>query len=178
MNQLQDFPFGYLYHNKLQINYMKQHFVLRLKDNIQLNHKKSLKGFRTMDSNVTADFTCTLGTAKTNKGASLCRAIYRSRGQRNARRNEFNGYHSGRNCGTYKSRWAIESFFRWIKQNLNVPVLFETKKNEVFNQLFATLFALVLLKILHVQGNKKNSGKPLPFASFSSLLICDALPLE
>ena len=42
----------------------KQHFVLRLKDNIQLNRKKSLKGCRTMDLNVTADFTCTLGTTQ------------------------------------------------------------------------------------------------------------------
>ena len=40
----------------------KQHFVIRLKDNIQLNRKKSLKSTRTKDSNVTADFTCTLGT--------------------------------------------------------------------------------------------------------------------
>src|SRR4051794_2453595 len=40
----------------------KQHFVLRLKDNIQLNRKKSLKGCRTVDLNVTADFTYTLGT--------------------------------------------------------------------------------------------------------------------
>lgn len=40
----------------------KQHFVIRLKDNVQLNRKKSLKGTRTMDSNVTADFTCTIGT--------------------------------------------------------------------------------------------------------------------
>ena len=55
----------------------EQHFVFRLKDNIQLNRKKSLKGCRTMDSNVTADFTCTLGTtAKTNKETSSCRAIY------------------------------------------------------------------------------------------------------
>lgn len=42
----------------------KQEFVLRLKDNIQLNRKKSLKGTRTKDSNVTADFTCTLGTSQ------------------------------------------------------------------------------------------------------------------
>lgn len=39
----------------------------------------------------------------------------------------------------YKSRWAIESFFRWVKQNLNVPMLFGTTKNAVFNQLFAAI---------------------------------------
>ena len=81
-------------------------------------------------------------------------------------------------AGIYKSRWAIESFFRWIKQNLNVPVLFGTTKNAVFNQLFAALIAFVLLKFLHIQGSKKNSSKLLSFASFSRLLICIALPLE
>ena len=81
-------------------------------------------------------------------------------------------------AGMYKSRWAIESFFRWIKQNLNVPVLFGTTKNAVFNQLFAALIAFVLLKFLHIQGSKKNIGKPLSFAGFSRLLICNALPLE
>ena len=49
-----------------------------------------------------------------------------------------------------KLRWAIESFFRWVKQNLNVPVLFGTTSNAVFNQLFAAMIAYVLLKFLHV----------------------------
>jgi hypothetical protein len=35
----------------------KQPFVIRLKDNIQLILKKSLKGIRTKDSNVTVEFT-------------------------------------------------------------------------------------------------------------------------
>ncbi|MFF2287212.1 transposase [Peribacillus butanolivorans] len=39
-----------------------QDFVFRLKENIQINCRKALKGSRTSDSNVTADFTCTLGT--------------------------------------------------------------------------------------------------------------------
>ncbi|WP_053178048.1 hypothetical protein [Peribacillus loiseleuriae] len=35
----------------------------------------------------------------------------------------------------HKSSWAIESFFRWIKQNLNVSVLFGTgtTSNALFN---------------------------------------------
>ena len=47
----------------------------------------------------------------------------------------------------YKERWEIESFYRWIKQNLNVPVLFGTTQNDVFSQLFAALITYVLLKI-------------------------------
>jgi IS4 transposase len=49
----------------------------------------------------------------------------------------------------YKARWGIEVFFRWIKQNLNVPVLFGTTKNAVFNQLFAALMTYVLLKWIY-----------------------------
>lgn len=78
----------------------------------------------------------------------------------------------------YKSRWAIESFFRWIKQNLNVPVLFGTTENAVFNQLFAALIAYVSLKFLHVQGHKKTNVKHLSFAGFTRLFLCDDLPIE
>src|SRR5690606_1865559 len=42
----------------------KQDFVIRLKDNIQLNHKKSLQRTAVKGSNIVADFTCTLGTAQ------------------------------------------------------------------------------------------------------------------
>lgn len=49
----------------------------------------------------------------------------------------------------YKARWGIEVFFRWIKQNLNVPILFGTTKNAVFNQLFAALMTYVVLKWLY-----------------------------
>ncbi|WP_342601367.1 transposase [Psychrobacillus sp. FSL H8-0483] len=59
----------------------------------------------------------------------------------------------------YKSRWDIESFFRWIKQNLNVRVLFGTTSNALFKQLFAAMIAYVLLKFLHVQGQKKKKNK-------------------
>jgi IS4 transposase len=78
----------------------------------------------------------------------------------------------------YKSRWAIESFFRWVKQNLNVPVLFGTAENAVFNQLFAALIAYVLLEFLHTHGSKGTCCKHLSFTGFLRLLLCAALPIE
>ena len=78
----------------------------------------------------------------------------------------------------YKERWAIESFFRWIKQNLNVPVLFGTTKNAVFSQLFTALIAYWLLKFLHTEGHKKNNCKRLSFDSFKRQLFCATLPIE
>lgn len=132
-----------------------------------------------MDSNVTADFTCTLGTPQkqTKKRHRVVQFTdYEGRKMRVV--TSLMDITAEEIAGMYKSRWAIESFFRWIKQNSNVPVLFGTTKNAVFNQLFAALIAFVLLKFLHVQRSKKNSRKPLSFAGFSRLLICDALPPE
>ena len=161
--------------------YVQEHqdFVIRLKDNVQLNRKKSLKGSRTKDSNVTADFTCTFGTPQkqTKKRHRVVEFIdYEGKTMRVV--TSLMNITAEEIAEMYKSRWAIESFFRWIKQNLNVPVLFGTTKNAVFNQLFAALIAYVLLKYLHVQGSKKNIRKPLSFAGFTRLFLCNALPVE
>nr|WP_295973002.1 IS4 family transposase [uncultured Bacillus sp.] len=156
-----------------------QAFVFRLKDNIQFNRKKSLKGSRPKNSNVTADLTCTMGTPQkqtekrhrviqfTDYEGKLMRIVTNLM---NITAEEI--------AEMYKSRWAIETFFRWIKQNLNVPVLFGTSKNAVFNQLFAALIAYVLLKWLHAQAQKYIDRKPLSLTGFQRLLLCDSLPFE
>ena len=157
----------------------KQDFVIRLKENIQLNRKKSLKRATVEGSNIVADFTCTLGTAQkqtkkrhrvvefTDYEGEIVRVVTNLR---DVTAEEI--------AGMYKERWAIESFFRWIKQNLNVPVLFGTTKNAVFSQLFAALIAYVLLKFLHTEGHKKNNCKRLSFAGFTRQFLCATLPIE
>jgi len=40
----------------------------------------------------------------------------------------------------YKERLKIETFFKFIKQNLNIKRLFGTTKNAVYNQLFISLY--------------------------------------
>ena len=161
--------------------YLQEHqdFVIRLKDNVQLNRKKSLKGIRTQNSNVTADFTCTLGTPQkqTKKRHRVVEFIdYEGKTMRVI--TSLMNITAEEVAEIYKSRWAIEGFFRCIEQNLNVPVLFVTTKNAVFNQLFAALIAYVLLKFLHVQGSKKGVRKQLSFAGFTRLFLCNDLPVE
>jgi len=126
-----------------------------------------------------ADFTCTLGTPQKQT-------------QKRHRVVQFMGYDgklisvitslstvtAEEVADMYKSRWAIESFFRWVKQNLNVPVLFGTTENAVFNQLFAALIAFVLLKFIHKESGKEIGCKRLSFASFHRLLLCDDLSIE
>jgi len=148
-----------------------QHFVLRLKDNVKLNRKKSLQGSRTNDSNVTADFTCTLGTPqKQTKKRHRVVQFTDHEGKEIRVVTSLMDIPAEEIANMYKSRWAIES--------LNVPVLFGTTKNAAFNQLFAALIAYVCLKFLHTQGTKKNNTKPLSFAGFKRLFLCAALPFE
>lgn len=54
----------------------------------------------------------------------------------------------------YKARWAIESFFHWIKGYLNLPILFGNSKNAVFTQLFISLSVFVLVKWFFDQVKK------------------------
>lgn len=78
----------------------------------------------------------------------------------------------------YKARWRIETFFRWIKQNLNVPVLFGTIENAVFNQIFAALIAYVLLKWLYSKTSESRVFKKLSFVSFQRQWLKGNLPID
>lgn len=156
-----------------------QDFVIRLKNNIQLNRKKSLTRTPVEGSNIVADFTCTIGTPQkqtkkrhrvvefTDYEGTIVRVVTNLR---DVTAEEI--------ACLYKERWAIESFFRWIKQNLNVPVSFGTTKNAIFSQLFAALIAYVLHKFLHTEGHKKNNCKHLSFDGFTCQFLCATLSIE
>lgn len=49
----------------------------------------------------------------------------------------------------YKRRWAIELFFRWVKQNLKIRKFLGTSENAVRIQITVALIAFLLLKLLH-----------------------------
>ncbi|WP_203362764.1 hypothetical protein [Bacillus sp. REN10] len=66
---------------------------------------------------------------------------------------------------------------RWIKQNLNVPVLFSTTENAVFNQLFAALIAYVLLHWLYKHTKSPISKPNLSSVAFQRMLLTGALSL-
>lgn len=55
----------------------------------------------------------------------------------------------------YKKRWAIETFFIFIKHNLNLSIIFGTTKNAVFKQSYASLLAFVIIK--YVFDETKNN---------------------
>ena len=78
----------------------------------------------------------------------------------------------------YKARWGVELFFRWIKQNLNVPRLFGTSKNAVFNQLFAALITYVILNYFHSCTKKDIKTKKLSLIGFTRILFTGTFSVE
>jgi len=50
----------------------------------------------------------------------------------------------------YKRRWAIELFFRWVKQTLKIRHLLGTSENAVRIQIAVALIAFLLLRAAHV----------------------------
>ena len=49
----------------------------------------------------------------------------------------------------YRQRWQIETFFRWIKQNLKIKRFLGTSENAVLTQIFVALIAYLLLRLAH-----------------------------
>ena len=48
----------------------------------------------------------------------------------------------------YKSRWQIEMFFKWIKQNLKIKTFIGTSKNAVMTQIWIALCVYLILSYL------------------------------
>ena len=57
----------------------------------------------------------------------------------------------------YKSRWQIELFFKWIKQNLKIKTFVGTSKNAVMTQIWIALCAYLLIAFLKFQSKSQRS---------------------
>jgi len=62
----------------------------------------------------------------------------------------------------YKRRWAIELFFRWVKQTLKISHFLGTSENAVRIQIAVALIAFLLLRL--AQTAQKHVQSPLAFA--------------
>lgn len=160
--------------------FVEQHqlFVIRMKDNIELHQKKSLKRLSSTSSSVQADFTCQLGTKQCRSTKRHRVVIFRDANGRDIRV-VTNLFHASAEtiADMYQQRWTVEVFFRWVKQYLNVPTLFGTTENAVYNQLFAAFIAYVLLRWLYDQ-TKKQTNVSLSFISFVRRFFSGQLPLD
>jgi len=57
----------------------------------------------------------------------------------------------------YKSRWNIEIFFKWIKQNLKIKSFLGTSKNAVMTQIWAAMIYYLLLSFFKFQTKCRHS---------------------
>ena len=57
----------------------------------------------------------------------------------------------------YRSRWQIEIFFRWVKQNLKLTCFYGTEENAVMNQIWVCLIAYCLLLLMKLEMALKQS---------------------
>lgn len=79
-------------------------------------------------------------------------------------------------CALYKSRWEIEQFFRWIKQNLRIKSFYGTSENAVKTQIWIAISVYVQIAII-----KKRLNLEMPLYTFLHILSVTAfekMPLQ
>ena len=57
----------------------------------------------------------------------------------------------------YKSRWQVELFFKWIKQNLKIKSFVGTSKNAVLTQIWIAMCVYLLLALIRFQSQLSQS---------------------
>ncbi len=57
----------------------------------------------------------------------------------------------------YKSRWQIEAFFRWVKQNLKIKTFLGTSENAVLTQIWSAMCYYLLLAYIKYQSRYAHS---------------------
>lgn len=60
-------------------------------------------------------------------------------------------------CMLYRSRWQVELFFKWIKQNLRIKTFYGTSENAVKTQIWIAVSVYVLVAIMKKQLNIRAS---------------------
>jgi hypothetical protein len=72
----------------------------------------------------------------------------------------------------YKSRWQIEIFFKWIKQNLKIKSFLGTSKNAVMTQIWVAMIYYLLLAFIKFQTKCRHSLHELTRIVGELLLDC------
>lgn len=61
----------------------------------------------------------------------------------------------------YKSRWQVELFFKWIKQNLKIKSFIGTSRNAVLTQIWIAMCTYLILAFIKFQSGLKKSMQQL-----------------
>ena len=57
----------------------------------------------------------------------------------------------------YRSHWAIETFFKWMKQHLQIKHLYGTSEHAVYNQVWIALIAFCLFTLVKLETKVEHS---------------------
>ncbi|MDT8322250.1 MAG: transposase, partial [Xanthomonadales bacterium] len=79
-------------------------------------------------------------------------------------------------CALYKSRWQVELFFKWIKQNLRIKSFFGRSENAVKTQIWIAVSTYVLIAIIKKRLNLEISLHTL--LQIVSLTVFEKIPLK
>jgi hypothetical protein len=79
-------------------------------------------------------------------------------------------------CALYKSRWAVELFFKWVKQHLRIKRFYGTSENAVKTQLWIAISVYVLVAILKKELRLEASLHTL--LQILSVTLFEKLPLK
>jgi hypothetical protein len=76
----------------------------------------------------------------------------------------------------YQRRWAIELFFRWVKQTLKIAKFLGTSENAVRIQIAVALITFLLLRL--AQATQKTVSSPLAFARLVRINLMYRRPID
>ena len=76
----------------------------------------------------------------------------------------------------YKSRWAVELFFKWIKQHLRIKTFFGTTENAVKTQIWIAVCTYVLIAIAKKRLRLPNSLHEI--LQILSLTMFETMPIN
>jgi hypothetical protein len=129
-------------------------FVTRLKDNVVLEPLESLP--IPAGSPITVDERIRLGSSQKRMKHDL-RMIQTTDSKGNLVvlvTNRFD-LESDEIGAMYRSRWAIETFFKWVKQHLSIKQWYGTSERAVQNQVWIALIAYCLLLLMKLDEQLK-----------------------
>ena len=79
-------------------------------------------------------------------------------------------------CALYKSRWQVELFFKWIKQQLRIKKFYGTSENAVKSQIWIAVSVYVLVAIVKKRLNLDASLYTL--LQIFSLTLFEKMPIQ
>jgi putative transposase len=144
------FDRGYVDYKRLHdIGIAKSYFVTRMKGNCQHKENESLGSSQTGAIRFDGIISLTSKKGRGNYPCVLRKVCYHD--DEHDRDYVFitNNFEltAQEVADVYKSRWQVELFFKWIKQNLKIKTFWGTSKNAVFIQIWIALIISLLLWI-------------------------------